>query len=96
MTEEFTVKIKDPIVAELVKLLIKRSNDGAVEYGFESLLERVDDPVALVSDALEEALDQIIYLKAALSILKEKERIAKEEEAEEDAFLNDLSDTFTP
>ena len=96
MSDEFTVNVKDPIVSELVKLMIKRSNDGAVEYGFESLLDRVDDPVALVADALEEALDQIIYLKAALSILKEKEKIAKEEEAEENAFLNDLSDTFTP
>ena len=81
MSDEFTVNVKDPIVSELVKLMIKRSNDGAIEYGFESLLDRVDDPVALVADALEEALDQIIYLKAALSLLKERERIAKEEEA---------------
>ena len=81
MSDEFTVNVKDPIVSELVKLMIKRSNDGAIEYGFESLLDRVDDPVALVADALEEALDQIIYLKAALSLLKERERITQEEEA---------------
>lgn len=81
MSDEFTVNVKDPIVSELVKLMIKRSNDGAIEYGFESLLDRVDDPVALVADALEEALDQIIYLKAALSLLQERERIAQEEEA---------------
>ena len=81
MSDEFTVNVKDPIVSELVKLMIKRSNDGAIEYGFESLLDRVDDPVALVADALEEALDQIIYLKAALSLLQERERIAQEKEA---------------
>lgn len=81
MSDEFTVNVKDPIVSELVKLMIKRSNDGAIEYGFESLLDRVDDPVALVADALEEALDQIIYLKAALSLLQEREKTAQEKEA---------------
>ncbi len=96
MEHEFTVKTKDPIVAALIKQMEKRSKEGAKEYGFDSILERVDDPLTLVCDALEEAIDQIVYLGAAVSLLKEIEKAKNEEEQEEEEILRFLVDSHYP
>lgn len=66
---EVTVRVADPIVAKLILLIAERSNKGAIEYGAKSLLDRVTDPSAMVSEALEESVDQIVYLFGALSLL---------------------------
>ena len=66
-----TVRVKDPLVAALIRQIAERSNAGAEEYGHNSLLERISDPKKLVKDAVEEAIDQMIYLGAALSVLPE-------------------------
>jgi hypothetical protein len=70
----FIVKVKDPLVARLIRHIETRSNQGAMEYDSDSILERIDDPAALVSEALEEAIDQIIYLGGALSLLRDSKR----------------------
>jgi hypothetical protein len=85
------VEVCDPLVAGLIKDLARRSNEGALEYGHSSLLDRVDDPLVLVKDALEESFDQLIYVGGALHLLSEARRIerdsAEAEESEEDADI---------
>jgi hypothetical protein len=70
----FVVKVRDPLVARLIRHIESRSNAGAVEYKSDSIIDRIDDPAALVSEALEEAIDQIIYLGGALSLLRDVNR----------------------
>lgn len=70
---EFTVKVRDKVVADLIKEIARRSNDGASEYEHESLTDRIKNPVMLVREALEEAIDQMIYLGAALSVMSDME-----------------------
>ena len=69
-----TVRVKDPLVAALIRQIADRSNAGAKEYGHNSLVERISDPKRLVKDAVEEAIDQMIYLGAALSVLPEDQK----------------------
>jgi len=59
------VRVRDPLVAKLIRDLAERSNAGAEEYGHASILDRVSDPVQLVSDSIEETLDKAVYLMAA-------------------------------
>lgn len=66
--------MRDPLVARLIRHIESRSNAGAVEYKSDSIIDRIDDPAALVSEALEEAIDQIIYLGGALSLLRDVNR----------------------
>tara|TARA_R100000963_G_C4605561_1_gene77757 strand:+ start:257 stop:547 length:291 start_codon:yes stop_codon:yes gene_type:complete len=74
------LNITDPLVKKLVKLIAKRSNEGALEYGSVSILERIQDPKMLIKDALEESIDQSIYLSAALHLLNLMEEEDKESE----------------
>jgi len=62
---EVTVKVRDPLVARLIKQLADRSNAGAEEYGCNSILDRVNDPVELIAESIEETLDKAVYLMAA-------------------------------
>ena len=62
---EVTVKVRDPLVARLIKDLADRSNAGAEEYGYNSILDRVNDPVELIAESIEESLDKAVYLMAA-------------------------------
>ena len=68
---ELVVRVSDPVVARLILMIESRSNAGAVEYGAKSIIDRIDKPDKLVSEALEESIDQIIYLFAALSLLSD-------------------------
>jgi hypothetical protein len=52
-----TVRVKDPIVAALIRQIAERSNTGASEYGHNSLLDRISDPKKLVKDAVESVAD---------------------------------------
>ena len=92
MAYSLKVEVQDPIVAELIRLVEKRSNDGAKEYGFKSILERADQPLTLVSDALEESIDQLIYLGAALALLREERRIQDEEDFPDESPVSDHED----
>lgn len=94
MEISLSVKVKDPIVASLIKQIEKRSNDGAEEYGSDSILERIQDPLKLVSDSLEEAIDQIIYLGCALSLLKDAKKELDKQIQEEDDLAAELVETY--
>ena len=96
MTISLSVKVKDPIVASLIKKIEKRSNDGAEEYGSDSLLERISDPLQLVSESLEEAIDQIIYLGCALSLLKDAKKKLDKEIQEDQDHIDDLTSVYSP
>lgn len=87
--EVVKVEVRDPLVAGLIRKIARRSNDGALEYGHESLLDRVDDPLKLIEDGLEEAIDQLIYLGGALHLLSEERRIKEAAAAMEDAEFDE-------
>tara|TARA_R110002110_G_scaffold66847_3_gene182648 strand:- start:15465 stop:15785 length:321 start_codon:yes stop_codon:yes gene_type:complete len=87
--EKVEVEVRDPLVAGLIRQIAKRSNDGALEYGHESLLDRVDDPLKLIEDGLEEAIDQLIYLGGALQLLSEERKIKEAATAIEEAEFDD-------
>ena len=59
------VEVSDPAVAKLIRLIAERSKSGEREYGFQSLLDRGMTPQELISESIEEAVDQSIYLMAA-------------------------------
>tara|TARA_R110000824_G_scaffold23237_2_gene83615 strand:+ start:111 stop:437 length:327 start_codon:yes stop_codon:yes gene_type:complete len=94
MTISLSVKVKDPIVASLIKKIEKRSNDGADEYGSDSILERIQDPLQLVSESLEEAIDQIIYLGCALSLLRDAQKELDKERQEDDALVKECVERY--
>ena len=71
---EINVKVKCPAAAQLIRLIEKRSNDGAKDYGFDSIIERVKDPRALVRDAMEEVIDQSIYIQAAILLYDQEDK----------------------
>ena len=87
--EKVEVEVYDPLVASLIRHIAKRSNDGALEYGHESILDRVDDPLQLVAEGLEETIDQLIYLGGALHLLSEARRIEEESALAEEAEDNE-------
>ena len=81
---EINVKVKCPAAAQLIRLIEKRSNDGAKDYGFDSIIERVKDPRAIVRDAMEEVIDQSIYIQAALLLYEQ-------EDEEENQHMKDIT-----
>ena len=64
-TERFLPDPTDPLVLEAQKMIAERSEAGEREYGYPSILGRELTPLQLVEEALEEAVDQVIYLLAA-------------------------------
>lgn len=68
---EINIRVSDPMVARLILMLAERSNSGALEYGSKSLLDRITDSKELVNQAVEESIDQMIYLFGA-AVLMEK------------------------
>ena len=72
---EVRVRVRDPLAARLIEQIAARSNAGAEVYGSASLADRVKDPASLVAESLEEAVDQALYLAAALQVLSDRREI---------------------
>jgi len=65
MSSAFQLDAVDPVARQAAELIVKRSNEGAIEYKSESILEREGVTAhSLMEDAIEEAVDQVIYLLA--------------------------------
>jgi len=65
MSSAFQLDAVDPVARQAAELIVKRSNQGAVEYKSASILERKGVTAhSLMEDAIEEAVDQVIYLIA--------------------------------
>ena len=63
------VYTNDPLVMDLIQTFAKRSDQGIDKYG-KTMIE-ADKPVAnWITDAQEEAWDQIVYLEKIKRLLK--------------------------
>jgi len=63
-----TETVPDPVAAKLIRMIAKRSREGAVEYKSDSILERGLSGNTLLEEASEEAVDLAIYLLAAMAM----------------------------
>ena len=63
-----TETVPDPVAAKLIRMIAKRSREGAVEYESDSILERGLSGATLLEEASEEAVDLAIYLIAAMAM----------------------------
>lgn len=58
------INVLDPLAIQAAQLIEMRSNAGSIEYGHDSLLDRNIGPEALLDEAIEESVDQLMYLLA--------------------------------
>ena len=70
---EVSVRLADPVVAKLILMIADRSNAGAEEYGNKSVVDSFEDPSDMIEEAIEEAVDQVIYLYGALKLMSKKD-----------------------
>ena len=61
----------DPLAADAARLIADRSNAGALVYGECSILDKGQTAGELLTDAIEECADQLLYLLALRSKLRE-------------------------
>ena len=63
------VYTNDPLVMDLIQTFAKRSDKGIDKYG-KTMIEADKPIVAWITDAQEEAWDQIVYLEKVKRLLK--------------------------
>lgn len=68
--EKVELEFVDPIAAIAARLVAVRSLSGSLEYKFNSILERKFKAVELCNEAIDEAVDQLIYLIALRETIK--------------------------
>lgn len=64
---------EDPIVNEVIRRHIERSKRGMQTYGTSIYENETKSTFEWLEDAIEECLDQVIYLQKVLVKLKEEE-----------------------
>ncbi len=60
---------KDPIINNIVKRILKRSNEGIIKYG-TTMQEAVKSPTEWINEAQEELYDSIVYLEKLKDVIK--------------------------
>jgi hypothetical protein len=67
---QILLEIDDPVAETAARLIAHRSHEGFKEYGARSILERKFQAVDLCNEAIDEAVDMVIYLVALREKLK--------------------------
>ena len=70
--EKVELEFVDPIAETAARMIANRSLRGSLEYKFSSILERKFKAVELCNEAIEEAVDQLIYLIALRETIKQE------------------------
>jgi hypothetical protein len=71
---EVAFEFVDPIAVIAAGLVACRSKEGAVEYKARSILDRKFRAYDMCNEAIDEAVDQLIYLVALRELIKEENR----------------------
>lgn len=67
------VDAKDPLVQTICVRMIKRSNDGVKKYG-DTMITANKDIIEWLDNAIEESLDQAVYLEKAKRMLEDMKK----------------------
>lgn len=64
----------DPVAVIAAGLVACRSREGSVEYKAKSILDRKFKAYDMCNEAIDEAVDQLIYLVALRELIKNENR----------------------
>ena len=70
--EKVELEFVDPIAVTAARLVAVRSLSGSLEYKKASILERKFKAIELCNEAIDEAVDQLIYLIALRETIRKE------------------------